>query len=47
MMLTQADLDAFLQLGNGLPRTVKKDDQLLAILLMFYKFPKLGAGCCS
>jgi hypothetical protein len=32
MMLTDSNLDAFLQFGIGLLRTVKKDDQLLVIL---------------
>jgi hypothetical protein len=37
-MLTDSNLDAFLQFGIGLLRTVKKDDQLLVILLMFINF---------
>jgi hypothetical protein len=43
MMLSDANLDAFLQLGNGLQRTVKKDDHLLAILLTFINFKPQGA----
>jgi len=35
MMRTDAALDAFLQCGNEARQSIKKDDQIAAILLMF------------